>query len=345
MDEAGVYEKLHSSSDEPVKTVTKKAVESAVALMAKIPEDSVAGDEKDLLAKLEENLSKTVFGQDEAVSAVAYAIKSARSGLNDPERPVASLLFVGPTGVGKTEVAKQLASTLGVKLLRYDMSEYQEKHTVARLIGSPPGYVGYEEGGLLTEAIRRAPHSVLLLDEIEKAHSDILNVLLQVMDYGCLTDNMGKKADFTNVIIIMTSNAGAREMTKQVIGFGAGTDDSAADKAVERIFSPEFRNRLDATIRFRHIDEPMSLLITKKALGRLGEKLMKKGVMFKQTDEAISFIAKTGLSDAYGAREIIRVVENDVKKLIVNEVLFGKLADGGEATLDIKDGKFTVFVN
>ncbi|MDR1664961.1 MAG: AAA family ATPase [Clostridiales bacterium] len=347
MDESGVYTHLNAGESRHLSlphAVSQKTVERTVAMMAKVPENSVTGDEKQLLSGLEEKLNSAVFGQEQAVSAVADAIKSARSGLNEPERPVASLLFVGPTGVGKTEVARQLAHILSVKLLRYDMSEYQEKHAVARLIGSPPGYVGYEEGGLLTEAIRRTPHCVLLLDEIEKAHGDILNVLLQVMDYGNLTDNTGKKARFENVIIIMTSNAGAREMTRQVIGFEGGTDGAAAGKAVERLFSPEFRNRLDAIVPFRHVDGEMARRIAKKALDRLSEKLLRRGVAFTATEAALGFIAEKGRSETYGAREIIRLVENDIKKKLVNEVLFGKLSEGGDAELDVEGGAFTVRV-
>lgn len=367
MDEAGVFARLACSETTPsthkqdvsVPTrqgtvsksgkklppgieVTAEAVERVVARAAKVPEKSIAANGTAALKNLHEALCKRVFGQEEAVAAITHAIHSARAGLNEPDKPVASLLFVGPTGVGKTEVAKQLAELLGIQISRFDMSEYQEKHAVARLIGSPPGYVGYEEGGLLTDAIRRNPHCVLLLDEIEKAHADILNILLQVMDYGTLTDNTGKKADFRNVITIMTSNAGAREITRQTIGFGGNLDAAAADKAVERIFSPEFRNRLDAVVRFKPVDKKMSLQIAQKALDKLAAKLFAKNITFTAAKSALEHIASKGLSETYGAREIIRIVENDVKKLLVEEVLFGTLANGGACKLTFTSGEFKV---
>jgi len=360
MDEAGVLTRL--TPTKPPKTnargrgdvsprggiggntpkVSELSIERVIARAAKVPEKSVAADEAAGLKNLSANLNAKVFGQEEAVEVITHAIHSARAGLNEPDRPVASLLFVGPTGVGKTEVAKQLATTLGINLSRFDMSEYQEKHAVARLIGSPPGYVGYEEGGLLTDAIRKNPHCVLLLDEIEKAHADILNVLLQVTDYGSLTDNTGKKADFRNVIIIMTSNAGAREMTRQTIGFGGELDAAAADKAVEKIFSPEFRNRLDAVVRFKPVDMEMAQRIAKKAIARLATKLSAKNVTFTAAKPALAHIASKGLSETYGAREIIRIVENDVKKLLVQEVLFGELKNGGACKLTFVKGEMKV---
>jgi len=338
MDEAGVFVRI----DAKKVWVSEAAVERVIARAAKVPEKSVNTNEAAALKSLAEDLNNHVYGQEEAVGAIAHAIHSARAGLNEPDRPVASLLFVGPTGVGKTEVAKQLSALLGIHLSRFDMSEYQEKHAVARLIGSPPGYVGYEEGGLLTDAIRKNPHCVLLLDEIEKAHPDILNVLLQVTDYGSLTDNTGKKADFRNVIIIMTSNAGAREMTRQTIGFGGELDAAAADKAVEKIFSPEFRNRLDAVVRFKPVDKEMALLIAKKALNKLTAKLAAKNVTLTAAKPALEFIASKGLSETYGAREIIRLVENDVKKLLVQEVLFGELKNGGSCKLTFAKGELKV---
>ena len=333
MDEAGVVTFLGKKN-----TVTVSIVERVVSLFAKIPEKSVNANEAVVLKNLEANLCKAVVGQDDAMKTITHAIHSSRAGLNEPGRPVANLLFVGPTGVGKTEAAKQLASLLSIPLTRFDMSEYQEKHAVARLIGSPPGYVGYEEGGLLTDAVRRTPHSVLLLDEIEKAHPDILNIMLQVMDYGVLTDNRGKKADFSNTIIIMTSNAGARELQRHTIGFGGGLDQNAASKEIDKLFSPEFRNRLDSIAMFNQINEQMAYKIAKKSIDKLAAKLSARGVAFSANKAAITFIARRGLSDKYGAREIIRMVENDVKQMMVQEVLFGKLKGGGRCKL-VYDGK------
>ncbi len=250
---------------------------------------------------------------------------------------------MGPTGVGKTEVSKQLSKSLAIPLIRFDMSEYQEKHTVARLIGAPPGYVGYEEGGLLIEAMKKNPHCVLLLDEIEKAHPDIFNVLLQVMDYATLTDNTGKKADFRNVILIMTSNAGAREASKNIIGFGDRIGSGEAiTKEVERVFSPEFRNRLDNIIVFNKIDEAMALQIAKKAMKQFEEKLLTKNIKLKVTDNLYAWLSKKGFSEAYGAREINRVVQQEIKTYFVDEVLFGELSTGGSAIVDIVDGKLTI---
>ncbi|MDR0273374.1 MAG: AAA family ATPase [Clostridiales bacterium] len=340
MDEAGVFTRLNAPDS--LYEVTEAAVERVVARAAKVPEKSVAANETVALKSLYDDLCNRVYGQEEAVRIITHAIHSARAGLNEPDRPVANLLFVGPTGVGKTEVAKQLAELLGIKLSRFDMSEYQEKHAVARLIGSPPGYVGYEEGGLLTDAIRKNPHCVLLLDEIEKAHMDILNVMLQVMDYGSLTDNTGKKADFRNVIIIMTSNAGAREMTRQTIGFGGELDSAAAEKAVEKIFSPEFRNRLDAVVRFKPVDKEMASRIAQKSLDKLAVKLAAKNITFIVAKNALEHIASKGLSETYGAREIIRLVENNVKKLLVEEVLFGELKNGGACKLIFNKGELKV---
>ena len=298
-------------------------VERVVAQMAKLPENSVSENETDKLRRLDTDLKAVIFGQDEAVDAVADAVKASRAGLNDENKPVASLLFVGPTGVGKTELARQLAKQLDVPLIRFDMSEYQEQHSTAKLIGSPPGYVGYEEGGLLTDAVRKTPYCVLLLDEVEKAHSSILNVLLQVMDYGVLTDNTGKKADFRNVTLIMTSNAGAKDMNRRVVGFGGGREGNAAiARAVERVFAPEFRNRLDGIVRFNHIDEDMARRIAVKALDELAQRL--QNITLAPTDACIDWIAAKGLSEDYGAREIIRVVNRDVKKLLVSRVLFGE---------------------
>ena len=313
-------------------------VERVVAQMARVPENTISADERHSLATLEKRLSAQVYGQDEAITAVVGAIKAARSGLNDPNKPVASLLFVGPTGVGKTEVARILGDALNIPLVRFDMSEYQEAHSTARLIGSPPGYVGYDEGGLLTDALRKTPHCVLLLDEIEKAHVNITNVLLQVMDYGKLTDNTGKKADFRNAIIIMTSNAGAREADRGVIGFGGGRDSTAMDKEISRIFAPEFRNRLNKIIRFNHIDPDMARKIAKKALGVLEGRLAAKDIKISASPAVINHIAEAGFSAQYGAREIIRLVEGRIKEQLAEAILSG--ADfGGNVKLALKNGE------
>lgn len=344
MDETGAFLRMQHREDSNI-AVTKKDIEKTVALMAKVPENSISENEIEKLKTLEDRIKAKVYGQDRAVGAVVNAIKASRSGLNETEKPVANLLFVGPTGVGKTEIAKQLAENLDIGLQRFDMSEYQEAHSVARLIGSPPGYVGYEEGGLLTGAIRKQPYCVLLLDEIEKAHPNILNILLQIMDYGVLTDNSGKKADFRNVILIMTSNAGAKELDRNIIGFDENKINlSVIDKEVERVFSPEFRNRLDEIITFNHIDKDMAVLITKKSIEDLEEKLKNKKVKLKLTDEAINWISEKGLSKKYGAREITRIINQDIKKMLIDDVLFGKLANGGRAVISIKNNEIKMNV-
>ncbi|MBW9145445.1 ATP-dependent Clp protease ATP-binding subunit ClpA [Clostridium sp. CM027] len=343
MDEAGAYARLYAEDNEETILITVGAVEKIVASIAKIPEQSVSNNEIDILKNLDINLKKQVFGQRDAIDTLVRSIKRSRAGFNEEDKPIASLLFVGPTGVGKTEISKQLSSSLAIPLIRFDMSEYQEKHTVARLIGAPPGYVGYEEGGMLIEAIKRNPYCVLLLDEIEKAHPDIFNVLLQVMDYATLTDNTGKKADFRNVILIMTSNAGAREAGKHIIGFGDKMESGQViTKEVERVFSPEFRNRLDNIIVFNKIDEAMALQIAKKAMKQFEEKLLTKNIKLKVTDNLYDWLSKKGFSEDYGAREINRVVQKEIKAYFVDEVLFGDLCTGGSAIVDIVDGKLTI---
>lgn len=341
IDEAGAYREMHPK-DQKIQTVDKKLIEEVLSKICSIPKQTVETDELKGLAKLYDSICKQVFGQNEAASQLSNAIKFSRAGLTEDNKPLASLLFVGPTGVGKTEMAKTLANVMGISLIRFDMSEYAEKHTVAKLIGSPAGYVGYEEGGLLTEAIRKTPNCVLLLDEIEKAHGDIYNILLQVMDYATLTDNQGRKADFRNVILIMTSNAGASMVGKNLAGFGSRelTETAIADE-VKRIFSPEFRNRLDRIITFHPIDEQMALQIVDKLLGQLGGKLADKHVELHTTDACRRYLMQKGVTREYGAREISRVINTEVKPLLVDQILFGKLKKGGKCLLDVKDGKIT----
>ena len=327
---------------EPV-TIDEGEIEMVVSKIAKIPVKSVSSDEKVHLQHLGTRLREQIFGQDDAVDRVVAAVKRSRAGFRNQDKPVASFLFVGPTGVGKTELARQLADQLGVALHRFDMSEYQEKHTVSRLIGSPPGYVGYEEGGLLTDAIRKTPHAVVLLDEIEKAHRDIFNILLQVMDYATLTDNAGKKADFRNVILIMTSNAGARDIGKPLIGFGErNITEAAVTDAVENAFSPEFRNRLDKIVLFGRLDEEIVKDIVRKELLVFNEQLSERGVRLEATEAAVAWLAEKGYSPEFGARNIARTVENEVKEYFVDAVLFGDLADGGIAVADVTDDAIVI---
>lgn len=342
MDEAGAYVDINRNTLEEA-IVDKRVIEEIISKTCNIPKQTIESTEVEVLKSLEEELKKNIFGQDSAIEEVTRAIKLSRAGLSSEEKPVASLLFVGPTGVGKTEIAKVLSKTLEVDLIRFDMSEYGEKHSASKLIGSPPGYVGYEEGGLLTDTIRKNPNSVLLLDEIEKANPDILNVLLQVMDYGILTDNKGRKADFRNVIIIMTSNVGARNLSKNSVGFlkdESKREDIKND--VSKAFSPEFRNRLDKIVIFNQINEEMALNITKNELNKFKETLVAKNVTVSFTDECIKYISKKGLSKEYGAREIIRVINTDIKPLLVDELLFGALSNGGQCQIDVKNDNFTV---
>src|SRR3989339_41359 len=339
IDEAGALAAMNRGDDtvERVEIGTRE-IETVVARIARIPEKSISTTEIGKLRELETQLKARIFGQDEAVEKVVEAVKRSRAGFREPDKPIASLLFVGPTGVGKTELARQLAATLGVPLLRYDMSEYQEKHAVAKFVGAPPGYVGYEEGGLLTEAIRKNPHAVLLLDEIEKAHADIFNALLQVMDYATLTDNNGKKADFRNVVLLMTSNAGAREIGRQTIGFeGLPINRDAVYKALEKTFSPEFRNRLDGIVNFQGLTDPVILKIVRKAVAEFAGQLAEKKVLLTVTDRCFDWLARRGYSPEFGAREIARLIQDHIKRFFVDEVLFGSLREGGEAVADIEN--------
>ena len=311
------------------KTIGVHDIESIVSKMARIPPKTVSTSDREALKTLERDLKLVVFGQDEAIGALATAIKLARSGLAHPEKPIGSYLFSGPTGVGKTEVTRQLANVLGLELIRFDMSEYMERHTVSRLIGAPPGYVGFDQGGLLTEAITKHPHAVLLFDEIEKAHQDVFNLLLQVMDHGTLTDNNGRKADFRNVIVVMTTNAGAQQMARASMGFTQ--QDHAGDdvQEIKKLFSPEFRNRLDAVIPFKPLDDQTILYVVGKFILELESQLEDKHVTLEVDEAARHWLAKHGHDPAMGARPMARLLQDRVKKPLADELLFGKLAGGG----------------
>lgn len=349
IDEAGAWLQILSyrtgeEGTEP-SVIDEPEIEKVIAKIAGIPEKTVSSSEIDQLKNLSGSLRELVYGQDEAVEAVAQAIKRSRAGFGKKDKPVASFLFAGPTGVGKTELARQLAETLGVKLHRFDMSEYQEKHTVSRLVGSPPGYVGFEEGGLLTDIVRKDPHAVLLLDEIEKAHQDVFNILLQIMDYATLTDNNGRKSDFRNIILIMTSNAGARDIGRDLIGFGDyKITDEAIKDAVEKTFSPEFRNRLDKIISFNKLESDIILKIVDKEIAEFSELLMEKNVTFEVTSECRLWVAEHGYSYEFGARNIARMVEDKIKNYFVDEILFGKLKNGGKALVDIKNDDIVISI-
>jgi ATP-dependent Clp protease ATP-binding subunit ClpA len=342
IDEAGAY-RVMNPLDKKVQSVDKKLIEEVLSKICNIPKETVEGDEVKKLSNMEEKLKSQVFGQDEAINKVVNSVKLSRAGLNDDNKPIASMLFVGPTGVGKTEIAKELAKTLDIELIRFDMSEYVEKHTVAKLIGAPAGYVGYEEGGLLTDAVRKNPHCVLLLDEIEKAHSDIFNILLQVMDYATLTDNKGRKTDFRNAILIMTSNAGASKLNKSLIGFGErhiNTD--IINDEVKRTFTPEFRNRLSKIVIFNSLNKSMATKIVEKQFKLLNEKLIDKGIELSLSKSCMEYIEEKGTSEEYGAREISRVIDAEVKPLLVEELLFGKLKKGGKCRVNYVNKKMVI---
>ena len=339
IDEAGAAQRILPKSKQK-KTITRNEVEEIVAKIARIPPASVSSDDRSKLKTLDRDLKSVVFGQEPAIDALAAAIKMARSGLGRPDKPIGSFLFSGPTGVGKTEVAKQLAFVLGIELIRFDMSEYMERHAVSRLIGAPPGYVGFDQGGLLTEAISKKPHAVLLLDEIEKAHPDVFNVLLQVMDHGTLTDNNGRKADFRSVIIVMTTNAGAEAMSKSSIGFTNSKEagDEMAD--IKRLFTPEFRNRLDATVSFKALDEEIILRVVDKFLLQLESQLAEKKVEVTFTDSLRRQLAKKGFDPLMGARPMQRLIQDTIRRALADELLFGRLVEGGRLTVDVDaDGK------
>jgi ATP-dependent Clp protease ATP-binding subunit ClpA len=336
IDEAGAAQRILPKSKQR-KTIGKGEIEEIVAKIARIPPRTVSSDDKAALKTLDRDLKNVVFGQDKAIDALAKAIKMSRSGLGSPGKPIGSFLFSGPTGVGKTEVARQLAYTLGIELERFDMSEYMERHAVSRLIGAPPGYVGFDQGGLLTEAITKKPHCVLLLDEIEKAHPDIYNILLQVMDHGTLTDNNGRQTDFRNVIVIMTTNAGAEAMQKPVMGFSAKreTGDEMAD--IKRMFSPEFRNRLDAIISFKALDNEIILRVVDKFLTQLEAQLHEKKVEAAFSDKLRTWLAAEGFDPLMGARPMARLIQDSIRSALADELLFGRLVNGGRVLIDLDD--------
>ncbi|MDP4989925.1 MAG: AAA family ATPase, partial [Marivita lacus] len=338
IDEAGAAQHLLAESKRR-KSLGAKEIEAVVAKIARIPPKNVSKDDTELLKDLEASLKRVVFGQDAAIEALSSAIKLARAGLREPEKPIGNYLFAGPTGVGKTEVAKQLADTLGVELLRFDMSEYMEKHAVSRLIGAPPGYVGFDQGGQLTDGVDQHPHCVLLLDEMEKAHPDVYNILLQVMDHGSLTDHNGRTVNFRNVILIMTSNAGASEQAKAAIGFGRDRREGEDTAAIERTFTPEFRNRLDAVISFAPLPKSTILQVVEKFVLQLEAQLMDRNVTIELTKPAAEWLADKGYDDKMGARPLGRVIQEYIKKPLAEELLFGKLAKGGVVRVSVEDGK------
>ncbi|MGM0677621.1 ATP-dependent Clp protease ATP-binding subunit ClpA [Ectothiorhodospira marina] len=341
IDEAGAGRRLQPASQRK-KTISVQDVENIVAKIARIPPKSVSASDMDTLKNLERNLKMVVFGQDEPIEKLAAAIKMSRSGLGDTDKPIGSFLFAGPTGVGKTEVTRQLAQILGIELVRFDMSEYMERHTVSRLIGAPPGYVGYDEGGLLTDAILKQPHSVLLLDEVEKAHPDVFNLLLQVMDHGTLTDTNGRKVDFRNVILVMTSNAGAEVASRPSVGFTQQDHSSDAMEVLKRTFSPEFRNRLDSIIQFKALDAVTIANVVDKFLIQLQAQLDEKKVVLAVDDEARAWLAEHGYDPKMGARPMARVIQDQIKKPLAEEVLFGRLVGGGEVHVGVKDGSLSL---
>jgi len=337
IDEAGAAQHLLADSKRR-KTIGPREIEAVVAKIARIPPKTVSKGDSEVLRDLEKSLKRVVFGQDQAIEALASAIKLARAGLREPEKPIGNYLFAGPTGVGKTEVAKQLADTLGVELLRFDMSEYMEKHAVSRLIGAPPGYVGFDQGGMLTDGVDQHPHCVLLLDEMEKAHPDVYNILLQVMDHGKLTDHNGRSVDFRNVILIMTTNAGATELAREAIGFGRDRRNGEDTAAIERTFTPEFRNRLDAVISFAPLSKAVILKVVEKFVMQLEAQLLDRGVHIELTPEAAAWLGEKGYDDKMGARPLGRVIQEHIKKPLAEELLFGRLIKGGVVVVEVNDG-------
>ncbi len=340
IDEAGAGQMLLPEGKRK-KTIGVKEIEAVVAKIARIPPKSVSKSDTEALKELENDLQRTVFGQPEAIVQLSSAMKMARAGLRDPTKPIGCYLFSGPTGVGKTEAARQLAHTLGIELLRFDMSEYMERHTVSRLIGAPPGYVGYDQGGQLTDAVDQHPHAVVLLDEIEKAHADVYNILLQVMDHGQLTDSNGKKVDFRNVVLIMTTNAGASDAQKNSIGFGRGKAEDEVDEALKRLFTPEFRNRLDAIVQFKPLTADIIRQVVQKFVMQLEAQLADRHVTIETDEEATDWLAKNGFDELYGARPLARVIQEHIKKPLADEILFGRLTKGGHVRVVLADGKLS----
>ncbi|MEL6300306.1 MAG: ATP-dependent Clp protease ATP-binding subunit ClpA [Pseudomonadota bacterium] len=341
IDEAGANLRLQPEAERPA-SVTVEAVQNIVARMARIPAASVSASDRKTLKNLERDLKMVIFGQDSAIEALSSAIKMARSGLNDEEKPVGSFLFAGPTGVGKTEVTRQLAKSLGIELLRFDMSEYMERHTVSRLIGAPPGYVGYDQGGLLTEAVSKNPHAVVLLDEIEKAHPEVFNLLLQVMDHGTLTDNNGRKADFRNVVLVMTTNSGAQEMSRASIGFTQQDHSTDGMEVIRKTFSPEFRNRLDSIIQFAPLDAHSIARVVDKLVVELEGRLLSSNVTLELDDAARDWIADRGYDKAMGARPMARIIQKYIKRALADDLLFGDLAEGGHVRVTVADGELSL---
>ena len=340
IDEAGASQMLLPESKRK-KSLGVKEIEAVVAKIARIPPKSVSKTDTEALKQLQDDLKRAVYGQDEAIEQLSAAMKMARAGLRDPNKPIGCYLFSGPTGTGKTETARQLASTMGIELLRFDMSEYMERHAVSRLIGAPPGYVGFDQGGLLTDAVDQHPHCVVLLDEIEKAHPDVFNILLQVMDHGVLTDSNGKKVDFRNVVLIMTTNAGASDAQRNAIGFGRGKQDQEVEEALKRLFTPEFRNRLDAIVQFRALTQDIIRQVVQKFVMQLEAQLADRHVTIETSDDAADWLAKNGFDELYGARPLARVIQESIKKPLADEILFGRLVKGGHVKVILKDGKLS----
>ncbi|MGD9660613.1 MAG: AAA family ATPase, partial [Porticoccaceae bacterium] len=342
LDEAGAYQQLLPASKRK-KTVGVAEIEQVVAKIARIPPKSVSASDKEQLRNLDQQLKMVVFGQDEGIEALATAIKMARAGLRDGEKPIGSFLFAGPTGVGKTEVSRQLAHVLGIELIRFDMSEYMERHTVSRLIGAPPGYIGFDQGGLLTDAVTKHPHAVVLLDEIEKAHPDVFNLLLQVMDHGTLTDNNGRKADFRHIILIMTTNAGAELQSRASVGFAHQDHSTDAMEAIKKMFTPEFRNRLDGIIQFKSLPSNIIMTVVDKFLTELQAKLDSKKVVLNVDDRARAWLALHGYDEKMGARPMARLIQEKLKKPLANELLFGSLSEsGGEVQVTVEDDEIVL---